>query len=298
MTLTRQQHSQRRFYFRYFRVDKKARSWGMYVTTCGKSIILPEDGVYPPRQHPPLYHFDWDHGRALDEYQLVYISEGSGLFETKREKIQIRGDNVILLRPGMWHRYRPYLETGWREYWVGFSGPAYKAIFDARSFSDKSVFRARDPVGMHKNFEILIACAQQNGPAIQQMMAAHTCVLLALLYSSTLSQSHTASQASKIVQQAREMMLAAETRDLSLEEMARRLGTSYSNFRSTFCEHTGVGPHQYRLHLKLSQARELLLKTDLSIKEIAYQSGFEGEQYFSRFFKKAMGRTPSNYRKR
>lgn len=298
MSVAQEQLSQRRFYFRYFREDKKSQKWGMYVTTCGKSIILPEDGVYPPRQHPPHYHFDWEHGRSLNEYQLVYIPEGSGFFETRKQKVQIRGDNVILLRPGLWHRYRPYLETGWREYWVGFAGPSYKMIFDAHLLPEKSVFRVRDPSGMHKNFENLIACAQENGPALQQTMTAHTCLLLARLYSSTLAHPPAASQASKMVQHAREMMLAAETRDLSLDEMARRLGTSYSNFRSTFREHSGVGPHQYRLHLKLSQARELLLNTDLSIKEIAFQSGFEGEQYFCRFFKKSMGKTPSSYRKR
>jgi AraC-like DNA-binding protein len=298
MSVAQEQLSQRRFYFRYFRVDKRSTKWGMYVNTCGKSIILPEDGAYPPRQHPPNYHFDWEHGRALNEYQLVYIPEGTGLFETKRQNIEIRGDNVILLRPGLWHRYRPKPETGWREYWVGFSGPAYKTIFDSHCFSEKAVFKVRQSVGMHDNFEALIACAQENGPALQQRMATQTCCLLAELYASTLVYPQAAREASKMVQRAREMMLATEPSDLSLETIARKLGTSYSNFRRTFREHTGVGPHQYRLHLKLNHARDLLLNTDLSVKEIAVQSGFEEEQYFCRYFKKTMGRTPSSYRKR
>jgi len=151
---------------------------------------------------------------------------------------------------------------------------------------------------MHTNFESLITCAQANGPAVQQTMAAHTCLLLARLYSSTLVHPPAAREASKMVLSAREMMSAADLRDVSLEEIARRLGTSYSNFRRTFREHTGVGPHQYRLHLKLSHARDLLMNTDMSVKEIASQSGFEEEQYFCRFFKKAMGKTPSSYRAR
>jgi len=173
MRVAQEQLSQRRFYFRYFRADAKSRKWGMSVTTCGKSIILPEDGSYPPRQHPPHYHFDWEHGRALNEYQIVYIPEGYGLFETKNQKIKIRGDNVILLRPGLWHRYRPKPETGWREYWVGFAGPAYKKIFDAHVFPDKSVFRVRESAGMHETFEALITCAQENGAALQQLSLIH-----------------------------------------------------------------------------------------------------------------------------
>ena len=100
-----------------------------------------------------------------------------------------------------------------------------------------------------------------------------------------------------MVQRAKEIMLLVDTQDLSLEEIAQRLGTSYSNFRRTFREHTGVGPHQYRLHLKLNRARNFLLNSELSIKEIARQSGFEDDQYFYRFFKKAVGKSPTSFRK-
>lgn len=289
---------QGRFYFRYLRADARSRKWGMYVTTCGRSVILPEDGVYPPVEHPPLYHFDWEHGRTLDEYQIVYIPEGSGLLETNKRKTQVEGGHVILLTPGLWHRYRPNPETGWREYWVGFSGPGFATIFDAHFFGGRTLFRVRESVEMLETFEALIASAQASGPALQQTMAAQTSLLLARIYASTLAHPPAAKEASKIVQRAREMMLSLESREQPLEEMARTLGTSYSNFRRTFREHTGVGPHQYRLHLKLSHARDLLTNTELSVKEVAFQSGFEDEQYFCRFFRKAMGRTPSSYRQR
>ena len=223
MSVAEEELTQRRFYFRYLRVDAKSRKWGTYVTTCGRSIILPEDGSYPPVQHPPLYHFDWEHGRALNEYQFVYIPEGSGLFETKKQKIQIEGGHVILLKPGLWHRYRPNPKTGWQEYWVGFAGPGYSTIFNAHFFAGRHVFRVRESVGMLENFEALIAAAQENGPALQQTLSAQTNLLLARLYASTLVHPPAAREESKMVQKAREMMLSLETRELSLEETARRL---------------------------------------------------------------------------
>lgn len=297
MSTTEETFSRHRFYFRYLRVDAKSRKWGMYVTTCGRSTILPEDDVYPPVEHPQFYHFDWEHGRILNEYQMIYIPEGTGFFHTKGQRTPIESDSVILLTPGLWHRYRPNSETGWREYWVGFAGPAYKAIFDAHFFAGRHVFRVRRSAGILDAFDALIAAAQENGPALQQNLAALTSVLLARLYSSTFAHPPTAKEASKMVQRAREMMVSNDTKDISLEETARRLGTSYSNFRRIFREHTGASPHQYRLSLKLNRARSLLQNSDLSIKEIALLSGFEDEQYFCRFFKKVVGKTPTSYRK-
>jgi hypothetical protein len=50
--------SQPSAYFRYFRIDDRARRWGSYVTNCGESIIMP-NASYPPLEHPPTHHFDW-----------------------------------------------------------------------------------------------------------------------------------------------------------------------------------------------------------------------------------------------
>lgn len=291
------QLQQRDHFFRYLRVDARSRKWGMYVTTCGRSMISTNGAFYPPVQHPPLYHFDWEHGRTLNEYHILFVSEGFGSFETKEQKSQVQFDNAILLRPGQWHRYRPNRETGWREYWVGFSGPGFKTIFDGHCFGDRCVFGVHRAAGLRQTFETLIATAQENGPALQQSMVAQVHSLLAQLYASTSAHPPTAKEALKMVERAREMMRSAEGQNLSLEETARRLGTSYPNFRRIFREHTGVAPHQYRLRLKLSHARDLLLNTGLSIKEVAFRSGFEEEQYFCRFFKNTTGKTPSSYRR-
>jgi transcriptional regulator GlxA family with amidase domain len=93
-------------------------------------------------------------------------------------------------------------------------------------------------------------------------------------------------------------MLAEQTRDIPLEDIAKSLNISYTSFRRTFREHTGASPHQYRLHPKISTARELLRSTDLRVKEISYRCGFDDEQYFRRIFKRQTGNTPIEFRVR
>jgi transcriptional regulator GlxA family with amidase domain len=100
----------------------------------------------------------------------------------------------------------------------------------------------------------------------------------------------------QIIEQARRLMLAEQTRDMPLEDIAKSLNISYTSFRRTFREHTGASPHRYRLHLKISAARELLRSTNLRVKEISYRCGFDDEQYFCRIFKRQTGNTPVEFR--
>ena len=83
-----------------------------------------------------------------------------------------------------------------------------------------------------------------------------------------------------------------------MKQLAQEFGVSYSWFRSTFTTHTGLSPHQYLLELRLVRARNLLTETEFSVKEIATQTGFGDEHYFSRLFRQKMNFSPSQWRHR
>jgi AraC-like DNA-binding protein len=53
---------------------------------------------------------------------------------------------------------------------------------------------------------------------------------------------------------------------------------------------------QYRQKLLYDKARSLLEHTQLSIKEIAFQLGFDTQNYFSRAFKNQQGVSPAQFR--
>jgi AraC-like DNA-binding protein len=284
--------------FRYFKIDRRARQWGMYVTTCGACRVAPYQ-PYPPVEHPPVYNFDWNHGRKLSDYQIVYVSEGAGTLETDKLTTRIHAGDAMLLSPNLWHRYRPDATTGWHESWVGFSGETIQRIFREGFFSNKNaVVRIREEKLMLRSFDELFQSARENVPALQQVMAGRTSVLLSLVCSSGQPLSTITQGTSQMVERVRSMMTAEETRDKPLESFAKDLKISYSTFRRTFREHTGMSPHQYRLHLKISAARELLRSTSLTVKEISYRCGFEDEQYFCRLFKRQTGSTPGQFRVR
>lgn len=85
--------------------------------------------------------------------------------------------------------------------------------------------------------------------------------------------------------------------DISVEDMAKRMRMSISNFSTLFRKHFGISPHQYLVKLRIQHAEELLLHSNLKLDEIAENCGFTNAQHFSKMFKKHTGRTPGSLRK-
>jgi AraC-like DNA-binding protein len=82
---------------------------------------------------------------------------------------------------------------------------------------------------------------------------------------------------------------------LSVERLSREVGMSRSSLYSRLLEITGETPVEYIRGFKLEKAVVLLEKSDLTIAEIAYQSGFSTPNYFARAFKAKFNILPSEY---
>lgn len=99
-------------------------------------------------------------------------------------------------------------------------------------------------------------------------------------------------------QQARDAIENDLTTPLSLKELARRVFVSPEYLRQLFREEFGESITAYVIRRRVELASRLLRAMDVPIKEIAAQSGFHSEYYFSRVFRKVMGVTPTQWRQR
>lgn len=82
-----------------------------------------------------------------------------------------------------------------------------------------------------------------------------------------------------------------------IDELAHTTNLSYVQFLRRFKAYTGTTPSEYLMSLRLQEAKNLLLDSDMQIKQIAKSCGFENEYYFSNFFKKHVRMAPSVFRK-
>ena len=80
--------------------------------------------------------------------------------------------------------------------------------------------------------------------------------------------------------------------NISMADVARHCGISERYLRILFSQHLQLSPLDYLNQLRINKAIDLLRNTELSIKEISFQCGFQSPQYFSRIFKQQTGKTP------
>ena len=86
------------------------------------------------------------------------------------------------------------------------------------------------------------------------------------------------------------------TTDISIDELAEIAHMSSRNFQRVFTKTMGIAARDYIIELRLKHACTLLSRPDMLITDIAYESGFNDSNYFSRVFKKRYGLSPREYR--
>ena len=87
-----------------------------------------------------------------------------------------------------------------------------------------------------------------------------------------------------------------EDPELNVKHVSSDIGLSRTMLFVKLKELTGMSPQEFIRTLRLGRAAQLLTKTDSTVSEIAYQSGFKYPKYFSTAFQKQYGMTPSDFR--
>lgn len=284
-------------YFRYLPTSDYDRRWGICVTGLGHSSVPPFSKSYPVSVHPDYYQFHWDNGRVLEEYQALYVLRGGGEFESKTAgNIKVRPGSIMLLFPGEWHRYRPRHAVGWDEYWISFRGPYADDLVEHGFIApDRPVLHTGiDDAVLHPYLAALDRVRAESIGA-QQLIAAGVLEIIAAALAAT-RRRRVNSLAETVVREAKALLEQHTAKIVNMDQLAARFQLSDKHFRRLFKKHTGLSPYQYYQQIRIHRAKEMLLGTSLSVKEIASSLHFETPFHFSAVFKQHTGMSPSRWR--
>lgn len=281
---------------KYLPTNNDENIWGMSICGIGFQSIDPQNS-YPLKGHPIGYTFNPERGRIIDEFALVYIIKGEGIFSSINcpEK-KISKGQAFFIFPGQWHSYKPLANTGWDEYYVTFRGDYFKKLLNTIVNQVYPIYHIGINDQIVKHFAEMFDCARAQKTGFQAVLAGITMHIIGLIYSISKNQDCSSESMQKI-QEACVLMRENIYSKFTPEDIAGSVNMSYSKFRKLFKQYTGIAPHQYMLQLKLSKIKDLLSSTEMSIQDIAMKLNFESADYFSYFFRTKTGINPLSYRK-
>ena len=224
-------------------------------------------------------------------YEIEFIVDGSGIYEIDGVEYEIKKNTLFLMTPASVHAIRNSNATLIN---VMFSYEYGKESLDFQVLLTGSPCFYFDSVDGAFLYSLLFELSRISEDQPSYALLLTNCVLNKLRLNSTTP----ASASSSYIQRAILYMLENFRTGVTLAATAKHLGLSSAYFSDFFRSRMNLNFKDYLDDIRFSYAKKLLSLTDMSIKEVQFQSGFYDYANFARRFKQKYGITPSEYRKK
>jgi len=248
---------------------------------------------------PSASHHYVERKAGVPQAILMYCQDGKGTLQLGDSLFPVVQGHVMIIPPDTPHIYSADDQEPWSIFWIHFSGQQTTAVLKSLGIqAGHPLLFVPDVTLMRQAFEDVYACL--NYHYNDAGLLAMTSELMRLLSKIKLHYSHFQKHrqaADDRIMDTIDFMQRHLDMPLNLEDLAARSGQSISYYSKLFKKRTNQSPMAYFIQLKTRRACELLDHTELSVREIAEELGYDDPYYFSRLFKKTQGCAPINYRK-
>ena len=258
-------------------------------------LFITDIGYYPKAR----FHYR-ERSAGSSQFILIYCVEGKGEIRLNKTTNLVSADHFFIIPAGMSHAYHSDEQNPWSIYWIHFSG--LKSGNYSR-FSGQPLAIERGKTSRVNDRVDLFSELFRNldrGFSIETLEYVNLCLPHLLASFTHLSQFRLIKESCEKdpVAQSINFMLEQVAKKLKLEDIAVETGLSVSHYSRLFLNRTGHSPIDYFIQLKIQRACRLLDNSGWMIADVAHEMGFDDQFYFSRVFRKVMGMSPGEYRKR
>ncbi len=227
-------------------------------------------------------------------YMLFLIKRGSLSLSLDGIDYKAGPGDIVLFDCKLPHEY--FALTDNLEFcWLVFDGVAVSSYFDwlMELYGERHVITGMHGSELQALFDRILLFGKSSGHISEITVSQTIYAILCQLLSATGSEHP---QRAGAIEKAMEYMDQHFDAPLLVKDIATVVGLSSSHFTLLFRRELGYAPHEYLSLRRVNHAKELLLSTTKSIREVAFSSGFASEENFIRAFKKATGSSPTAFR--
>jgi AraC-like DNA-binding protein len=258
-------------------------------------LYLTDIGYYPQAS----YHFR-ERPNGSNQFILIYCIDGQGEIRLKEKVHPVPADHFFIIPAGVAHSYHSSEQNPWSIYWIHFTGS--KAVYFSRSACQSIPIERGKASGFNDRINLFTEIFRNLdcGFSIMTLEYINLCLNYLLASFTHLNPFHLVKHTieNDPVTQSINFMIDNLDKRLNLAEIAKKTGLSASHYSRLFLNRTGHPPIDYFIQMKIQRACRLLDNSGLFIADISRETGFDDQFYFSRTFRKIMGMSPSEYRKR
>ena len=275
-------------YLNNSRAPIKDKSHPLIVTSCG-TYRLKNTKKLPT----------WRPKGRLD-YQLLYILSGKAHFFFNGTERIVYAGRMVLIQPRQEQHYIYYGEDKPEVYWVHFTGSEVKNILHKFKIPmDDPIFYSGASSTYSYLFKEMIHELQTCNVGYEELLTMYLKQIFLLVQRTRLEERPTVSTyIQEEMEYARRYFNEHYNQSIVIEEYAKDRGMTANWFIQSFRRVTKYTPMQYIVHLRMTNAMNLIDNTNYNMAQIAAAIGYDNSMYFSRIFKKHTGLTPTEYKNR
>lgn len=228
-----------------------------------------------------------------DDFLIIYNFSGKIDVWFGYDRISTKPGDVIIIPPGECHKFVYFAKKKCQYFWCHFSGTVATETANELLKKHGKIFNIGVIPSVSQVFENIYTSMDNNCDNVTNDL------LYTLLFSiKTLVNSELYDTTNTIdILKSIIFIQNNYNKEISVDDLCAMCNISKYNFMHKFKDVTGDSVHKFLINYRMMRAKQLLANSDMSIKEVANQIGFNDNMYFSRAFKKHFGINPTDFKK-
>lgn len=244
-------------------------------------------------------NLDIERQEKPDHYVLYFVNEGRGSVMMRKAACKVEAGQGFVVFPGVETSIKSHYKDTMNVTWVAFSGYLVDRYLSRANLSVYDPVFTDNPAGdAGRCFEALLTASTRFPNRYCKMMAQLYSIFGVLLDTVETEVRPSAATPEYYLVRALDFIDTNYYDNILVEDIAAAVGISKKSIAAVFTGLTGFAPKDYLIYYRLCKAVDLLRDQSLSIEMIASSVGYNDQFYFSKQFKKNVGMTPSQCRRK